>query len=110
VLQRVFDLLDNRWVGRASNAVFLVGVVGFMGTRVIDALQHVDWLTAATYVCIALGLALMLLERVGKRRAQSLVEVDKSRLWAEIFTEEKEARKRRAQQIAESNIDREAND
>src|SRR6266542_3728494 len=50
-------LLDNVWVSRSGNAVFLVGVVLF----VIRLVSHWSPLTVAALVLIALGVVLMAL-------------------------------------------------
>ncbi|HTC60481.1 MAG TPA: hypothetical protein VK691_10245 [Solirubrobacteraceae bacterium] len=104
MLNQIFALLDHRWVTRASNAVFLASIAIFIGTRVFDALQHIGWLAATAYAGIALGLVLMLLERIGKRRAHEEIDLDEDgpALWAA----QQEAKERRIQRIAEKEINR----
>lgn len=97
--QRIFALLDHHWVTRASNVVFLGSVAIFIGTRVFDALQHVDWLMVVVYVGIALGLGLMLLEQIGKRRERPLPEPLRSNLLARVWTKQQEDLDQRAEQI-----------
>lgn len=105
-LKQALRLLDHRWLTRASNGAFLVGAGVFAGTKVIDALNHVEWLTVVGVVLMAFGSIRLLLEHIGKRRLRS--EVDNSRLFAAVYGEEQKERERRARQMAKENVDREA--
>ena len=105
MLQRIFGLLDNDWINRASNGAFLGGVVAWVISKVIG---HVEWLTIVAVVCMAVGVIRLIFWAIERRRARTLnaALANDPMLGPMIYTAQKEERERLARQIARENVDR----